>query len=59
MKDSTKISNQHTEIAQAAKTMEVPAYVIHLAKHSLNSNDREAVYEWIKMNKGKKLAIQF
>ena len=59
MKDSTKISNQHTEIAQAAKTMEVPDYAISLAKHLLKTNDREAVYEWIKMNKGKKLAIQF
>lgn len=59
MKDSTKISNQHTEIAQAAKTMEVPAYAISLAKYLLKTNDREAVYEWIKMNKGKKLAIQF
>ena len=59
MKDSTKISNALHEIRDAAKKMDVPAYVIHLAKHSLNSNDREAVYEWIKMNKGKKLAIQF
>lgn len=58
-KDQTKISNANTEIQYAAKKLDVPAYVIHLAKHSLQSNDREAVYEWIKMNKGKKLAIQF
>lgn len=59
MKDSTKISNQHTEIRQAAMAMDVPYYAILLAKDQLKTNDREAVYEWIKMNKGKKLAIQF
>jgi len=59
MKDQTKISNANTEIQYAAKKCDVPAYVIHLAKHQFQTNDRKAIYEWVLMNKGKKLAIQF
>lgn len=58
-KDANTISNDHREIEQAAKTMNVPVYVIHLAKHETQSNDRKEVYEWIERNKGIDLVFNF
>jgi hypothetical protein len=56
-RDHNMISNDHREIEQAAKTCNVPVYVIHLAKHETQSNDRTDVYEWIERNRGIDLTI--
>lgn len=56
MKDTSKISNAHYEIRNAAKTLEVSPHIIHLAKFYVG-NDREAVTNWIKENKGKTIEV--
>lgn len=57
--DANTISNDHREIEQAAKTCNVPAYVILLAKHETQSNNRAEVYAWIDRNKGIDLVFNF
>lgn len=58
-KDETTISNSVYEINRAAKHMKVKPWVIHFAKHCINSNNREAVYQWIIANEKRNMTVSF
>jgi hypothetical protein len=55
--DKSKISNQAYEVRSAAKHLNVPEWIIHFAKYSTGTNDRETVYKWIEDNRGKDITI--
>lgn len=52
-KDQKTISNAHYEIKYVAKKLDVPVYMVHMAKFFTGSNDRDTVEKWIQCNKGR------
>jgi len=48
--DRKTVSNDDYEIVQIAEELNLPRFVIHLAKFKNNSGDRASIKEWVKEN---------
>lgn len=52
MSDIKKVSEEPHEIRTAAESMNVPKWVIMLAKERTGSEDRQVLYDWIAAHRG-------